>query len=110
VPRLVLTPAAQADLFEIANRIENESGSIDMAEHFIGRLLAKCEELAELPGKMGRPRPELLPGLRSRALGNYVIFFRYSVQPEAVEAFEVVNILEGHLDIEAYFRRKRSGA
>ncbi|HYH19907.1 MAG TPA: hypothetical protein VD995_14945 [Azospirillum sp.] len=31
---------------------------------------------------------------------GYVIFFRY-----VGEAFEVVSILEGHRDIEAYFHR-----
>jgi hypothetical protein len=36
-----------------------------------------------------------------------VIFFRYIVLPEADEVFEVVNILEGHRDMEDYFRRER---
>ena len=106
MPRLVLTPLARANLIEIAEYIESESGSIDAAERFVGRLLAKCEDLAALPAQMGRQRSELLPGLRSTALGNYVIFFRYVVLPEADEGFEVVNILEGHRDIGAYFRRK----
>lgn len=110
MPRLVFTPAAQANLIEIAGYIEGASDSIDAAERFIGRLLTKCEELAALPGRMGRQRPELLPGLRSAAFGNYVIFFRYTDLPEAQEIFEVVNILEGHRDIEAYFRRKPPSA
>jgi toxin ParE1/3/4 len=106
VPRLVLTPAAEADLIEIAGYIENASGSVDAPERFMDRLLTKCEELASLPSRMGRQRPELLLGLRSTAFGNYVIFFRYADTSEADEIFEVVNILERHRDIEAYFRRK----
>ena len=59
-------------------------------------------ELAALPGTMGVARPELLPDLRSVPYGNYVIFFRYTG-----EAFEVVNILEGHRDIGGYFKSPR---
>ena len=47
---------------------------------------------------MGRPRPELRPELRSVAFKGYVIFFRY-----VGEVLEVVNILGGHRDIDAYF-------
>jgi toxin ParE1/3/4 len=47
---------------------------------------------------MGRPRPELGDGIRSSVLGNYVIFFRYE---DAV--LEIVNVLEGHRDIDAQF-------
>ncbi|MNY77174.1 hypothetical protein D3C86_2169900 [compost metagenome] len=47
---------------------------------------------------MGRPRPELRPDIRSFAVRRYVIFFRY-----IDDVFEVVNILEGHRDIDRYF-------
>jgi toxin ParE1/3/4 len=63
--------------------------------------MAKCQELAALPGTMGLARPELLADLRSTPYGNYVIFFRYFG-----DAFEVVNILEGHRDIEGYFKNR----
>ena len=36
--------------------------------------------------------------LRSHPHGNYVIFFHY-----VGEAFEVVNVLEGHRDVAAFF-------
>jgi hypothetical protein len=39
VTRLLLTPAAQANLFEIASYIENASGSIETARVFIEKLL-----------------------------------------------------------------------
>ncbi|MBI3420009.1 MAG: type II toxin-antitoxin system RelE/ParE family toxin [Proteobacteria bacterium] len=97
--RLVFTPAAQANLIEIAEYIENSSGQLAIAERFITQLIEKCEELANLPGTLGRLREELLPELRSVATGNYVIFFRY-----VGNFFEVINILEGHRDIERYFR------
>jgi toxin ParE1/3/4 len=109
VPRLVLTPAAQADLIEIAAYIETAGGSLDTDERFADKLLDRCEELAARAVRMGRKRPELLPGLRSIAYRNYVIFFRYIGLPEAEESFEVVNTLERHRDVDAYFSRKRRG-
>jgi len=98
VPSLIFTHAAQINLTEIADFIESTSGNTAVAERFCDDLIAKCEHLAELPGLMGRARPELLPDLRSTPHGNYLIFFRY-----VDDTFEVVNILEGHRDIAAYF-------
>ena len=66
---------------------------------FTDELIDKCRDLAALPGTMGFARPELLPDLRSIPYGNYVIFFRY-----IGDAFEVLNILEGHRDIQSYFK------
>jgi toxin ParE1/3/4 len=99
VPRLVFTHAAQADLTEIADYIENASGNIATAERFTAELVAKCEHLAGLPGILGRPRSELLPDLRSTPHGNYVIFFRY-----VADTFEVANILERHRDVAIFFK------
>jgi plasmid stabilization system protein ParE len=59
-------------------------------------------ELAALPGTLGRARPELRPDIRSFAFGSYVIFFRYGG-----DRFEVVNIIEGHRDIVAYYEDDR---
>lgn len=106
MPRLLLTPAAQASLIEIADYVESASGSLETAERFVLRLIEKCEELASLPGHLGRERSELLPDLRSIAQGNYVIFFRYAGDTDAPDTFEVVNILEGHRDIDAYFAKR----
>ncbi len=51
---------------------------------------------------MGRLRAELQPDLRSHPHKAYVIFFRY-----VGDVLEVVNILEGHRDIEAFFDDRR---
>jgi toxin ParE1/3/4 len=101
VPRLVFTHSAQINLFQIADYVESTSGSLAVAERFTDDLMAKCRELAALPGTMGPARPELLADLRSTPHGNYVIFFRY-----VGDVFEVVNILEGHRDIEGYFKNR----
>jgi plasmid stabilization system protein ParE len=39
------------------------------------------------------------PDIRSFAFKGYVIFFRYEG-----DGFEIVNVLEGHRDVIAYFR------
>jgi toxin ParE1/3/4 len=63
----------------------------------------QCRKLASLPGTLGRPRPELRPDIRSFPFKGYMIFFRYKD-----DMFEVVNVLEGHRDVIAYFRTNTS--
>jgi toxin ParE1/3/4 len=94
--RLRWLPTANADLVSILNYITRQSGNTVIGRRFVQELQRKCRELANLPGKLGRPRSELRPDLRSYAHKGYVIFFRY--EPGV---FEVVNIIEGHRDIDA---------
>jgi toxin ParE1/3/4 len=61
-------------------------------------LRRQCRQLAELPGTLGRARPELSPQIRSLAFQGYVVFFLYET-----DAVQIVNILEGHRDIVAHF-------
>lgn len=95
--RLRYLPAARRDLLDILTFIARQSGSLSLAQDFVVRLRRQCRHLADLPGTLGRARPELRPDIRSFPFGNYVIFFRY-----LDGVFEVVNILEGHRDIEQY--------
>lgn len=99
MPRLVITPAAREDLAEIQDYITRRSRSLATAEGFIGKIKAYCEKLATLPGTFGRARPELMPGIRSTTFGNYVIFLRYAED----DTLEIVHVVEGHRDIEAFF-------
>jgi toxin ParE1/3/4 len=69
------------------------------AERFVDRLRAQCRHIAELPATIGRPGPELMPGLRSFLFQGYLILFRYND-----EILDIVNIVEGHRDIAAIFR------
>lgn len=98
--RLKYLDSAKQDFVNILRYIARESGSLAIGRQFVGALRQKCRHLAGLPGHMGRPRPELRPDMRSFAFRGYVIFFRYTG-----DAFEVVNILEGHRDIEGYFEQ-----
>ncbi|WP_343717085.1 type II toxin-antitoxin system RelE/ParE family toxin [Inquilinus sp.] len=95
--RLRYLPAAQRDLLDILSFIARESGSLTLAQEFVARLRRQCRHLAELPGMLGRARPDLRPDIHSFPYGNYVIFFRY-----LDGVFEVVNVLEGHRDIDQH--------
>jgi plasmid stabilization system protein ParE len=64
-------------------------------------LREKCHKLAALDATHGRARPELRGDIRSFPYQGYLIFFRYRD-----ERFEVVNILEGHRDIESFFEER----
>ena len=66
--------------------------------NYTRRIRQPCQKLAELPGQLGRERPEILTGLRSFAVDNYVIFFRY-----IEEVVEIVSIIEGHWDVARIF-------
>ena len=99
--RLRYLPAAQRDLLDILTFVARQSGSLALAQDFVARLRRQCRHLAHLPGTLGRARPELRPDIRSFPFGNYVIFFRY-----LDDAFEVVNILEGHKDIERHIPKE----
>lgn len=98
--RLRYLDSARADLLSIFTYIARESGDTVVARRFVETIRAECRKLAGLPGQMGRPRPELRPDIRSFAFRGYVIFFRYME-----DVFEVVDILEGHRDIDQHFDR-----
>jgi toxin ParE1/3/4 len=98
VRQLVLLDSALADFASILDYIARESGSRIIGRRFVDRLRDQCKKLASLPGTLGRLRPELQSDLRSFAFRGYVIFFRYEDN-----TFLVVNALEGHRDIVAYF-------
>ena len=96
--RATFLASVRADFIAILTYVADESGSVAVGEAFVRRLRAKCHKLASLRGAIGRPRPALRPDIRSFPYMGYVIFFRY-----VGERFEVVNILEGHRDVDSYF-------
>jgi toxin ParE1/3/4 len=102
VARLRFSAAAKDDLDSIAEFIADKSGSRTVAEAFVRELRDKCRVLARASIQMGRSRPDLRPDLRSHPHKNYVIFFRY-----VGDTLEVVNVLEGHRDIHAFFDRDK---
>jgi toxin ParE1/3/4 len=101
VRRATFLASVRADLLEILAYVAERSGNVAVAEAFIADLRAQCHKLAALDATVGRPRPELRSDIRSFPFKGYVIFFRYHA-----ERFEVVNILEGHRDIDDFFGDK----
>src|SRR5438270_7639161 len=89
---------AKSDLLQIKRYIARESGSNALAARYMEKLRQECRKLADLPGTMGRARPELMEGVRSVPYGSYVILFRYNGS-----FVEIISIVEGHRDIEELF-------
>ncbi|GLK80566.1 type II toxin-antitoxin system RelE/ParE family toxin [Methylopila turkensis] len=96
---VVYTSSALRNIDEIIEYVARESGSVAAALRLAEDIADRCLELSSLPGTLGRPRDDLSLGLRSVTFKSYVIFFRYHRAE-----IEVVNVLHGHRDIEAFFR------
>ncbi|HLF94068.1 MAG TPA: type II toxin-antitoxin system RelE/ParE family toxin [Planctomycetota bacterium] len=92
-----LSARAQADLEEIWVYIGQDSPAA--ADRFVERILQTCRTLARTP-RIGRPREDLAPGLRSLPYEKYVIFYRI-----AKSGVEVARVLSGYRDIEVLFDR-----
>ncbi len=73
MPQYRLTAQAEADLDAIWYFIARDN--FHAANNLIDTLLDRFPVLAERP-MMGRPRPELGPGLRSIPVGNHLIVYR----------------------------------
>jgi toxin ParE1/3/4 len=97
MPRIVRTPEAAADLWEIALYIARDNE--DAAYRLIDTIDEKLEMLAQHPGG-GQARPELLDNLRSFPVGRYIIFYR-----PINEGIEVLRVLHGARNLRKAFRR-----
>jgi toxin ParE1/3/4 len=95
MPRVVRTDPAELDLEEIWEFIARDD--IAAADRCLRTLATKFEMLAARPG-IGRNRDTLKPGLRSHAVGRYVVFYR--TIPDGIE---VVRVLHGARDVDVAF-------
>jgi len=105
VPRIVYLTSALRDLAKAASDIEEASQSRNVALAFTERLTDYCEHIAQLPGLLGRSRRELRSEYRSITFGSYVIFFRYVDGVTPRDIMEIIHIVHGARDIEAFFYR-----
>lgn len=83
---------AQIDLDDIWVFIAEDS--VEAADRFHDLLLTKFLVIAEQP-MIGRSREDLRPELRGFVVGNYIIFYR-----NTLEHIEIVRVLHGARDIE----------
>lgn len=88
-------PLAESDLEEIWWYIAQDNPYA--ADKMLDRIGERCAAVAQFP-MMGVSREELFPSLRSFTVGKYVVF--YLPQHEGIE---VVRVLPGMRDIEAFF-------
>lgn len=88
----VKAPAADIDLLEIWSYISQRD--FETADRFLERLEAAFEQLAGQPF-MGRDRRDLLLGLRSFAVGRYIIFYRISE-----DVVQIARVLNAARDVE----------
>ena len=95
MPTVSIRPLARADILEIWEYIAEESEA--RADAFIDRLDAQFALMALQP-KLGRPRDELVSGLRSFPFNPYMIF--YEPVPDGIG---VIRVLHGARDIAAQF-------
>lgn len=91
--KVVLTEAAQADLESISRHIALDNPV--RAASFVSELLDRCEDLQTSPQRF-----QLVPryaelGIRRRAHGSYLIFYRVGIA-----SVEVIHIMHGARDYE----------
>lgn len=90
-----LVPEAEAELDDIWLYVARESGTVETANRLIDTITQRFWLLGQYP-QIGRRRDhDLRPGLRSFALGEYVIFYRV----EGADAL-ILHVMRGSRDIE----------
>lgn len=95
MPRLVILPAARADLIEIGDFIAQDNPG--RALSFLAEIEAKMQEAAERPESFPA-RDDVCTGLRSARHGRYLIFFL-----NADEEVQIVRVLHGARDLPRIF-------
>jgi toxin ParE1/3/4 len=87
MPACRLAAAARRDLAEIREYIARDS--VESVDRWIGALIDRFRMLARTP-YAGRSRDEVRPGLRSFAVGEYLIFY-LARNPR----IEIVRVVQG---------------
>ncbi len=95
-PQFRLTQPAIKDIEQIADYIAKQAG-LKQSERFLSKLDGKFAKISQFPN-LGRRRDEILPGLRSLPINDYLIL--YMPIENDVEIFRVVS---GYRDISALF-------
>lgn len=95
-PQFYLSQPAIQDVEDIADYIASQT-ELEQAERFLSKLDAKFARITQFPS-LGRPRSEILPGLRSLAMDSYLIL--YTVTESRVDILRVVS---GYRDLTSLF-------
>lgn len=98
-------PEAVADMEDIFRFVLRLSQSHVTAEKFVGRILARCTRIGNVPHG-GRPRDDLAPGLRTVPFEKTAVI-AYIVEYDCVR---VTNVFYGGQDYEALYRDAKHAA
>jgi len=93
--RFSFAPVVRLELLEIGETIEAESP--ERAATFVRELEARARNVALHP-RIYRSRPDIAPGIRLVAHGNYVILFRLRN-----DDVEILHIVHGARDLKRLF-------
>ena len=96
--KLVILPAARADLIDIGDFIALDNRP--RAASFVAEIEAKILEVGERPDSFQR-RDDLHKGLRHARHGRYLIFFI-----EVGDEVQIVRVLQGSRDLPRLFQRQ----
>jgi toxin ParE1/3/4 len=99
---VVFRTDAAADLTEIYRWIYEASQDPITANRYLGRLVAFCEKIGGM-ARGGRPRDDLLPGLRTFPFERRAVI-AYLIVGDRVE---ITNVFYGGRDYEALYRGQR---
>jgi toxin ParE1/3/4 len=97
MPRILRTPAAEADLWEILLFIARDSE--EAAFRLIDSIDERFDLLARFPGA-GPARPEISEGLRSFPVGNHLILYK-----PIDDGIEVMRVVHGARNLRRLFHR-----
>ena len=97
MPRIIVSPLAQADIDEIWDYIARDSSQ--NANRFVDRIEQRFGLLAAKP-RLGVARDDLRPGLRRFGYARYLIYYRL-----IRGGIEVVRVVHGARDQRALWRR-----
>lgn len=95
-PQFRLSKPAIQDIEQIADHVARESGLIQ-ADRFLNKLDAKFAKITRFPN-LGRPRNEILPGLRSLPIDQYLILYMPIGQD-----VDILRVVSGYRDLVALF-------
>ncbi len=91
-----LTEPAIQDIEQIADYIARAFG-LTQADRFLSRLDAKFAKIAQFP-HLGRQRNEILPGLRSFPIEQYLILY-----VPVNQNVDILRVISGYRDLSALF-------
>ena len=97
---VVFLDSAQSDLNEIFQFVLDRARSHAVADAYVDRIVTTCETIGDA-AEAGRPRDDLLPGLRTWSFERKAVI-AYRVRANVVE---ITNVFAKGRDLKAFYAR-----